>query len=75
MIRAAGFNGLFVDANAIVPETAKAIAPTVDGGVIGGPPRVAGTTRLYLSGPCAVEVAALFTGSVLDAPVLDVRPN
>lgn len=70
-VRAAGFDDLFVDANAIAPETAKAIAPTVDGGVIGGPPRVAGTTRLYLSGPRAAEVAALFAGSVLDARVLD----
>jgi 3-hydroxyisobutyrate dehydrogenase-like beta-hydroxyacid dehydrogenase len=70
-VRAAGFDGLFVEANAIAPETARAIAPTVDGGVIGGPPRVAGTTRLYLSGPRAADVAALFAGSVLDAPVLD----
>ncbi len=70
-LRAAGFGGVLVDANAIAPETAKRIAPTVDGGVIGGPPRVAGTTRLYLSGPGAAEVAALFAGSVLDARVLD----
>jgi len=70
-VRAAGFDGVLVDANAISPETAKTIAPTVDGGVIGGPPRVAGTTRLYLSGPRAADVAALFAGSVLDAPVLD----
>lgn len=70
-VRDAGFAGVFVDANAISPETAKRIAPTVDGGVIGGPPRVAGTTRLYLSGPAAADVAALFAGSVLDAPVLD----
>jgi 3-hydroxyisobutyrate dehydrogenase-like beta-hydroxyacid dehydrogenase len=72
-VRAAGFDGVLVDANAIAPETVKAIAPTVDGGVIGGPPRVAGTTRLYLSGPRAADVAALFAGSVLDAPVLDDR--
>jgi 3-hydroxyisobutyrate dehydrogenase-like beta-hydroxyacid dehydrogenase len=70
-VRAAGFGGVLVDANAIAPETAKRIAPTVDGGVIGGPPRVAGTTRLYLSGPDAAQVAALFAGTVLDARVLD----
>jgi 3-hydroxyisobutyrate dehydrogenase-like beta-hydroxyacid dehydrogenase len=70
-VRAAGFAGLFVDANAVSPETVRRIAPTVDGGVIGGPPRVAGTTRLYLSGPGAADVAALFQGSVIDAPVLD----
>jgi 3-hydroxyisobutyrate dehydrogenase-like beta-hydroxyacid dehydrogenase len=72
-VRAAGFDGLLVDANAIAPETARAIAPTVDGGVIGGPPRVRGTTRLYLSGSRAGEVADLFSGSPLDAFVLDDR--
>ncbi len=70
-VRAAGFSGVLVDANAISPTTARRIAPSVDGGVIGGPPRVAGTTRLYLSGPGARDVAALFAGSVLDARVLD----
>ena len=70
-VRAAGFDGVFVDANAVSPETAKRIAPSVDGGVIGGPPRVAGTTRLYLSGTGATGVADLFAGSVLDARVLD----
>jgi 3-hydroxyisobutyrate dehydrogenase-like beta-hydroxyacid dehydrogenase len=70
-VRSAGFTGMFVDANAISPETAKRIAPTVDGGVIGGPPRVEGTTRLYLSGARAAEVAALFADSPLDARVLD----
>jgi 3-hydroxyisobutyrate dehydrogenase-like beta-hydroxyacid dehydrogenase len=69
--RAAGFTGRYVDANAIAPETARRIAPTVDGGVIGPPPRVAGTTRLYLSGPGADEVAALFRDTVLDARVVE----
>jgi hypothetical protein len=41
--------------------------------VIGPPPRAAGTTRLYLSGPDAGKVAALFAGSVLDARVVDDR--
>ncbi len=70
-VRAAGFDGVLVDANAISPERARRIAPTVDGGVIGGPPRQAGTTRLYLSGLRAPDVAALFAGTVLDARVLD----
>jgi 3-hydroxyisobutyrate dehydrogenase-like beta-hydroxyacid dehydrogenase len=70
-VRAAGFEGVLVDANAIAPATARALAPDVDGGVIGGPPRVRGTTRLYLSGPGAAGVAELFSGSVLDARVLD----
>ena len=70
-VRVAGFDGIFVDANAVSPKTALEIAPTVDGGIIGGPPRTAGTTRLYLSGVDAKAVAALFDGSVLDARVLD----
>jgi 3-hydroxyisobutyrate dehydrogenase-like beta-hydroxyacid dehydrogenase len=70
-VRVAGFDGVYVDANAVSPRTALEIAPTVDGGVIGAPPRTAGTTRLYLSGVDAKAVAALFDGSVLDARVLD----
>ncbi len=72
-VRTAGFDGAFVDANAVSPETAKRIAPTVDGGVIGPPPRAAGTTRLYLSGERATAVAQLFDGTALDARVLDDR--
>ena len=53
------------------PRPARRIAPTVDGGVIGPPPRAAGTTRLYLSGPGAADVAGLFSGSPLDARVVD----
>jgi len=68
--REAGFTGTYVDANAIAPETARRLAPTVDGGVIGPPPRVPGTTRLYLSGPGADDVAALFAGTPLDARVV-----
>jgi 3-hydroxyisobutyrate dehydrogenase-like beta-hydroxyacid dehydrogenase len=68
------FRGIFVDANAIAPETARAIgtglARFVDGGIIGPPPRSPGTTRLYLSGPDAGEAAALFDGTALDARVL-----
>ena len=75
----AGFNGVYVDANAIAPQTSRTVerviaaagASYVDGGIIGPPARVAGTTRLYLSGPRAPEVAALFGGSVLGAEVID----
>jgi 3-hydroxyisobutyrate dehydrogenase-like beta-hydroxyacid dehydrogenase len=74
----AGFRGVFVDANAIAPatacEVAVVVAPgggeTVDGGIIGPPPRAAGTTRLYLSGGEAEAVAGLFAGSVVDVRVL-----
>jgi 3-hydroxyisobutyrate dehydrogenase-like beta-hydroxyacid dehydrogenase len=68
--------GLFVDANAIAPATARAIAAErgvarfVDGGIIGPPPHEAGTTRLYLSATEAAAVAELFAGTPVDARVL-----
>src|ERR1700754_4154232 len=70
----AGFGGIVVDANAISPETAMLTsrivteggARFVDGGIIGPPPVIAGTTRLYLAGDDG-EVANLFAGSTLDA--------
>lgn len=64
-----GFDGLYVDANAVSPDTAREIAllhpAFVDGGIVGGPPRAPGT-RLYLSRGRAAEVAALFDGTVLE---------
>ena len=73
-----GFQALYVDANAVAPETSREIegmivaagGSYVDGGIIGPPAHEAGTTRLYLSGLRAPEVAALFEGSVLGAEVL-----
>ena len=78
-----GFTGLYVDANAIAPETSRTIerviagagASYVDGGIIGPPAREAGSTRLYLSGPRAPEVAALFAGSILGAEVIGGPPG
>jgi len=72
---AGGFNGLYVDANAVAPATARAIGESlecafVDGGIVGPPPREAGSTRLYLSGERAEDVAELFAGSVVDARVV-----
>ena len=64
-----GFVGLYVDANAISPATARDVAARherfVDGGIVGPPPREPGSTRLYLSGDEAPAVAALFEGSVV----------
>jgi 3-hydroxyisobutyrate dehydrogenase-like beta-hydroxyacid dehydrogenase len=72
--RSARFGGIYVDANAVSPATAAqvedAVDEFVDGGIVGSPPREPGTTRLYLSGDQAEEVAALFTGSALDARVV-----
>jgi 3-hydroxyisobutyrate dehydrogenase-like beta-hydroxyacid dehydrogenase len=50
---------LFADLNAISPARAARISPAVDGSISGGPPWQAGTTRIYLSGPRAQDVAAL----------------
>ena len=73
-----GFGGLFIDANAISPATAREVALMVeeggatyiDGGIIGSPPGAAGSTRLYLSGPQADAVRGLFDGTPLDARVI-----
>jgi hypothetical protein len=73
-VAAAGFQGLYVDANAISPATARAIAERfehfVDGSVIGPPAHKRGTTRLYLSGLRAAEVSAWYEGSALDGRVI-----
>jgi 3-hydroxyisobutyrate dehydrogenase-like beta-hydroxyacid dehydrogenase len=69
-----GFEGVYVDANAISPAHAREVAELhmryVDGGIVGGPPRRAGETRLYLSGAEASWVAGLFAGGVVDARVV-----
>jgi 3-hydroxyisobutyrate dehydrogenase-like beta-hydroxyacid dehydrogenase len=69
--RSAEFTGIYVDANAVSPATAaevgRAVAEFVDAGIVGSPPSEWGTTRLYLSGDRAGEVAELFDGSALDA--------
>jgi 3-hydroxyisobutyrate dehydrogenase-like beta-hydroxyacid dehydrogenase len=75
---AAGFRGLYLDANAVSPQTARGVAAIaeaggagyVDGGIIGPPPVTAGGTRLYLSGSRAAEVQALFGGTAVDARVV-----
>ena len=76
---AAGFGGVYVDANAVAPETARLIAGPlyrfVDGGIIGPPPHGSGTTRLYLSGGEAKLVADLFGGTRVDARVISDEPG
>jgi 3-hydroxyisobutyrate dehydrogenase-like beta-hydroxyacid dehydrogenase len=77
------FAGLFVDGNAVAPATAREVgaiverggATFVDGGLIGPPPRSAGTTRLYLSGREAKRVAGLFEGSALEAIAVSDAPG
>jgi 3-hydroxyisobutyrate dehydrogenase-like beta-hydroxyacid dehydrogenase len=77
------FNGIYVDANAVSRATAEQIGATVtkagasfvDGGIIGSPVKRAGTTRLYLSGARAREVAELFSASMLDSRVIGEKPG
>ena len=82
-VAACGYAGVYVDANAVAPGTAREIAsvcaaanmPFVDGGIIGPPVQAAGSTRLYLSGDRAREVAGLFADSVLEAIPIDGPPG
>ncbi|MDQ1042728.1 NAD(P)-dependent oxidoreductase [Streptomyces sp. V4I2] len=77
---AAGFEGVYVDANAVSPRRMAQIAEAlhgtgatlVDGGITGPPPREAGTTRLYLSGDDTVVsgIRALFDATLLTPVVL-----
>jgi 3-hydroxyisobutyrate dehydrogenase-like beta-hydroxyacid dehydrogenase len=68
------FAGVYLDANAVSPTTARKIAGLVsryvDGGIIGPPRRDGGTTRLYLSGDEASLVADLFAGTIVQARVV-----
>ena len=72
----AGFRGVYCDGNAIAPQKAQVYRLSgcarphidfVDGSIIGPPAWKAGTTRFYLSGASASQVAELFTGSLTDA--------
>jgi 3-hydroxyisobutyrate dehydrogenase-like beta-hydroxyacid dehydrogenase len=77
------FKGIYVDANAISRATAEEIgkivttagASFVDGGIIGAPVKQAGTTRLYLSGSRAPEIAEIFSKSMLSAKAIGPNPG
>jgi 3-hydroxyisobutyrate dehydrogenase-like beta-hydroxyacid dehydrogenase len=79
-----GFRGVYLDANAIAPATAREVAALVeagggrylDGGIIGGPPTPGSRgTRLYLSGPHGPKISELFSGTAVDARVLSDDPT
>src|SRR5207245_11452873 len=77
-VGAAGFTGIYVDANAIAPQRTIKIGETmsaagvnfVDGGIIGFPAWKPGTTCLYLSGEGAAAVADCFSAGPLDTKIL-----
>ena len=75
-----GFSGLYVDANAVSPDTGARLADMlgeryVDGGIVGPPARSPGSTRLFLSGPHAVEAAGWFSAGFMETVVLGERPG
>ncbi|OGA70863.1 MAG: hypothetical protein A3G81_10965 [Betaproteobacteria bacterium RIFCSPLOWO2_12_FULL_65_14] len=73
------FAGVYVDANAVAPATARQIGATVeqagatfvDGGIVGSPPHGPGLARLYLSGREAARVAKLFGSGNLEPIALN----
>ncbi|MDA0822577.1 MAG: DUF1932 domain-containing protein [Proteobacteria bacterium] len=68
------FRGLYVDANAVSPSTACAIAETVeaagasyiDAGIVGPPAWKPGTTRVYLSGDRSADLLPCFANTALE---------
>jgi 3-hydroxyisobutyrate dehydrogenase-like beta-hydroxyacid dehydrogenase len=77
------FEGIYVDANAVSPATAREVAEAieagggrfVDGGIVGSPPRESVSPHLYLSGSSASDIAELFTGTLVDARVVSDEPG
>jgi 3-hydroxyisobutyrate dehydrogenase-like beta-hydroxyacid dehydrogenase len=78
-VAAAGFTGRYVDANAIAPDSARAVGGHfdhfVDGCLIGSPPAEPGRIRLYLSGDEAAEAAQLWAGTAIEVRVIDGGPG
>lgn len=71
-IKASGRRCLFVDCNAVAPQTAQEIdaiiraagGECVDAGIIGPPPRGKASMRMYVSGPQAALLSTLSTGGI-----------
>ena len=76
-----GFQGLYLDANAISPQRARRIGEKmesvgiqfVDGGIIGGPAWEPNGTCLYLSGKNAEQIAGIFSAGPLETKVIDME--
>ena len=73
-VQATGYDGIYVDANAVAPATARAIGTRfdrfVDGAVIGPPVHEAGSTRLYVAGDDTDAIVELWRGSALEVRVV-----
>jgi 3-hydroxyisobutyrate dehydrogenase-like beta-hydroxyacid dehydrogenase len=80
--KATGAASTFVDANAISPGRARAIAATlatagmryVDGGIIGGPPTRERPTAIYLSGVGGDDIVAALTTPAIRVTWLGPEP-
>jgi 3-hydroxyisobutyrate dehydrogenase-like beta-hydroxyacid dehydrogenase len=81
-VAACGFDGLYVDANAVAPATADAVAARcgttyVDAAIVGGPPlagsAAATATTVYASGEQAGEVVDLLVSAGLRS--VDLGPD
>jgi len=79
-MKATGKRCLFVDCNAVAPQTAQEIdaiiraagGDCVDAGIIGPPPRGKASMRMYVSGPQAALLAPL-TGGGIEVRVMSER--
>lgn len=78
-VAALGFRGVYLDANAIAPSTARHIgnrmtsagAVFIDGGIVGAPPGSGIRSCLYVSGGDAACITELFAKTPLEVRVLD----
>jgi 3-hydroxyisobutyrate dehydrogenase-like beta-hydroxyacid dehydrogenase len=78
-VAAFDFGGVYVDANAVSPETTRKVrriveaagADYVDAGIIGPPPIPGTSVRVYLCGSRAGEIAPLFEGCTMQAIALE----
>jgi 3-hydroxyisobutyrate dehydrogenase-like beta-hydroxyacid dehydrogenase len=77
------WTGIYLDANAISPDRAREVGRIivdgggrfVDGGIVGPPPVQPGTTRLYVSGPDAVEVTEALATPHIESHVVSEWPG
>ncbi|MBB6571605.1 3-hydroxyisobutyrate dehydrogenase-like beta-hydroxyacid dehydrogenase [Kribbella sandramycini] len=81
-VGAAGFTGLYVEANPLSPESLQRAedavpeATFVDAGVVGPPPTGGQSpTHLMLSGAAAADVAALWQGTAVTPMVVGAAPG
>ena len=79
-IAGTGFSGLYMDANAVSPETGARLADLLGEryiacGIAGPPAHSSGSTRFFLSGPHAAEAAHWFGAGFIETVVLGERPG